>query len=265
MTYLHTYSPTEQKRLRRQAELIQPYLYEGWEAIGQPQRILEIGCGVGAQLYFLRQRYPGAWLVGLDHSQEQLDTAASWLPGDRLELVRGRAEELPWESGSFDLVCIYWVLEHLPMPEVVLQEVDRVLRSGSWAVISEVHNPSMYFYPDCPTTMHYWKLYNQLQKQLGGNPEVGVQLPYLVTQRGWNVARYRSFAPCLNGFVSDRAARAEVVEFWTELFHSALAMLRQHNLYSKEFDPIRQELAELIENPRAVIDYSARQLLAQKP
>lgn len=263
MSYLHTYSPDEQERLRRQAALIQPLLYQSWEAIGQPDRILEVGCGVGAQLQFLARRYPQASLVGLDHSPQQLaaarklDLAAEW--------VEGKAEELPFASESFDLVCLYWVLEHLSSPQAVLREVARVLKPGGWVALSEVHNPSLYFFPACPRALDYWKRYNELQKTLGGNPEVGVQLPYLARTAGLTIRNFRSFAPCLTGEVVDPEQRREIVHFWTDLLYSALAMLQEHGLYQEDFGGIAQELARLVEEPAAVIDYQARQLLAQKP
>jgi SAM-dependent methyltransferase len=37
---------------------------------------------------------------------------------------------LPFESGAFDLCVARWVIEHLPKPQVVFQEVARVVRGG---------------------------------------------------------------------------------------------------------------------------------------
>ena len=107
MSYLHTYAEGEQARLQRQAELIQPLLYEGWEVMGSPSSILEIGCGVGSQLCFLRQRYPAARLVGVDRSAEQLATARERTDGAEVERVEALAEKLPFADESFDFGCGY--------------------------------------------------------------------------------------------------------------------------------------------------------------
>ncbi|MBS2040575.1 methyltransferase domain-containing protein [bacterium] len=261
MSYLHSYAPGEQERLRRQAELIQPLLYQGWEQLGQPSNILEIGCGSGAQLTFLQQRYPKARLVGLDRSPEQLETARQRTQG--VELVLSQAETMPFQDSSFDLVCLYWVLEHVADPEPILSEINRILRPGGWVCLSEVHNPSMYFYPECPRALEFWKAYNRRQKELGGNPEIGVQLPYLAREQGWEMASFRTFAPNLYGHTTERTEREQIVQFWLDLMASALEQLKGQA--HPAFPEVELELRALVDNPRAVIDYQARQMLARKP
>lgn len=261
MSYLHTYAEGEQARLQRQAELIQPLLYEGWEVIGSPGSILEIGCGVGSQLGFLRQRYPEARVVGVDRSPEQLATARSRVTG--VELVEALGEALPFADASFDFVCLYWVLEHVAEPEPILREIGRVLRPGGWACFSEVHNPSFYLYPACPRAMEFWAAYNAMQSELGGNPCIGVQLPYLATRQGWRIQHFRTFAPCLHGGVRER--RGEIVQFWLDLLESSLAQLDAHGRMHPPFAEVETEMRRLVGLEDAVIDYQARQLLAQKP
>ena len=47
-----------------------------------------------------------------------------------VELVEADATALPYELGSFDLVCTARALHHVPRPELVLAEMNRVLRPG---------------------------------------------------------------------------------------------------------------------------------------
>ncbi len=265
MTYLHSYAPTEQARLERQARLLQPMLFEGWEVLGQPRRVLEVGCGTGAQLRRLARLYPEAQLVGLDPSPEQLSEARRQSGPAAIEWVEGRGEELPFPDQSFDLICLFWVLEHVSSPEAVLASIHRVLMPGGRVALSEVHNPSLYLYPECPRAMAYWKAYNRLQHDLGGHPEIGVQLPALAAEQGWEVLQTRRFSPRLNGLLSQHAQRQEVVSFWIDLLGSALPNLREHQRCAPDFEEVREELQGLVQHPRAVIEYSAHQLLARKP
>lgn len=265
MSYLHTYAEGEQARLQRQAELIQPLLYEGWEAIGRPASILEIGCGVGSQLQFLRRRYPQARVVGVDRSPQQLATARQRTSQDRIELVEAQGENLPFDDASFDFVCLYWVLEHVPDPEPILREIGRVLKPAGWVCFSEVHNPSLYLHPDCGQATQFWQAYNQLQKDLGGNPEVGVQLPFLATRQGWRIQHFRTFSPNLHGDILDRPRRQEIVQFWLDLLASSLDQLQAHGRQHPPFAQVEAQMRRLVDEPTAVIDYQARQLLAQKP
>lgn len=62
--YIHTFSKKEQDRLLNQALFLEPYLYPGIE-FSACRRILEIGCGVGAQIALLARRFPGLRIDGL--------------------------------------------------------------------------------------------------------------------------------------------------------------------------------------------------------
>jgi tRNA threonylcarbamoyl adenosine modification protein (Sua5/YciO/YrdC/YwlC family) len=77
-----------------------------------PRRILELGTGTGTTAALLLRRHPEATLVGIDASAAMLEAARARLPGDRIELCKGRLEdELP--SGPFDLVASALCVHHL--------------------------------------------------------------------------------------------------------------------------------------------------------
>jgi SAM-dependent methyltransferase len=67
-------------------------------------RVLEVGCGAGAQLWYLA--HEGHRPVGLDFAPAALDQARDRLAAEdvRVPLVRGDARRLPYAAGSFDLV-----------------------------------------------------------------------------------------------------------------------------------------------------------------
>ncbi|MGH2459507.1 MAG: class I SAM-dependent methyltransferase [Chloroflexota bacterium] len=97
-------------------------------------RILDVGCGTGAMLTWLR-RFPGATIVGLDFSADALTFCQS-VPGRTL--VQGSALELPFPDHSFDLVVSTDVLQHLPNPDgdrVALRETLRVLDRNGYVYI----------------------------------------------------------------------------------------------------------------------------------
>ena len=264
MSYLHTFEPEEQARLERQASLLEPMLFEGWERLGSVSSLLEVGCGTGAQMRRLSQRYPGARLVGVDASPRQLE-AARVHTDLSVEWVEAQGESLPFADETFDLVCLFWVLEHVAWPQAVLSEVARVVRKGGGVAVSEVHNASLYFYPPCPTAMRFWQAYNQLQRDFGGNPDIGVQLPALAHEQGWEVLSVRRFSPRLNGEVQARPERLRLVEFWIDLLHSALPSLKERGCVPCDFAEVRAEMLALVDDSQGVIEYSAHQLLARRP
>jgi SAM-dependent methyltransferase len=88
--------------------------------------VLEVGCGEGRVLRDLKER--GYDLTGLDASPSLLEAARGADPDGRY--VLGRAEDLPFEDDSFDLVVAYNVLMDVEdMPQAVA-EIARVLRPG---------------------------------------------------------------------------------------------------------------------------------------
>jgi SAM-dependent methyltransferase len=91
---------------------------------GRPARILDVGCGTGANLLLL-SKYGDA--EGVDIS----DDALSFCRERGLEKVRkGAAEELPYADGLFDLITAFDVVEHLDDDLAGLKEMRRVLRPG---------------------------------------------------------------------------------------------------------------------------------------
>jgi len=108
--------------------------------------ILDVGCGNGAFLNSLPDRYQA---VGLDSSQEALKYV-------KTKAIHGDIAALPFESASFDLVTCLEVLEHLPSGvfEKALSELQRV--SKKYIIISVPNDEDLDFgLVICPAC-HCW-------------------------------------------------------------------------------------------------------------
>jgi ubiquinone/menaquinone biosynthesis C-methylase UbiE len=97
-------------------------------------RVLEVGCGTGLILDRLARDAAEAW--GLDLSPGMLRTARQ----RGLHVVLGSATQLPFADASFDLVCSFKVLAHVPDIRAALAEIARVTRPGGHMVL-EFYNP----------------------------------------------------------------------------------------------------------------------------
>lgn len=87
-------------------------------------RILDVGCGTGANLLMLSQ-YGDA--EGVDISKDAL----AFCRERGLDKVKlGAGEQLPYEDGTFDLVTAFDVVEHMDDDLAGLSEMRRVLRPG---------------------------------------------------------------------------------------------------------------------------------------
>jgi SAM-dependent methyltransferase len=92
-------------------------------------RILDVGCGTGANLELLGQFGDAE---GVDVSMDAL----AFCRARGLQNVRhGAAEKLPYRDGSFDLVTALDVVEHLDDDVAGLREMRRVLRPEGRALL----------------------------------------------------------------------------------------------------------------------------------
>ena len=90
--------------------------------------VLDLGCGTGHVARELARR--GHTVVSTDLSLDDLEA------GRPPRAFGGDATRLAIRDGAVDGVVCSNVLEHTPTPELVLGEIERVLRSGGWAWVS---------------------------------------------------------------------------------------------------------------------------------
>ena len=91
-------------------------------------RILDVGCGTGANLEMLSQ-YGEA--EGVDVSDDALEFCRK----KGLKVHKGLAEKLPYEDESFDLTTALDVVEHLDDDIAGLKEMHRVTKRGGYSLI----------------------------------------------------------------------------------------------------------------------------------
>jgi ubiquinone/menaquinone biosynthesis C-methylase UbiE len=110
------------------------------------KRVLELGFGAGYDAYeFCRN---GADYTGIDITPENVDRARKHLSFYDFEptLLQGDAEDLPFESKSFDLVYSNGVLHHTPDMARAFREARRVLKPGGdfWVIV--YHRDSVFYW-----------------------------------------------------------------------------------------------------------------------
>jgi ubiquinone/menaquinone biosynthesis C-methylase UbiE len=110
------------------------------QAIGEPGRILSVGCGSGLFEHILRSRY------GLDIREgvEPADGMARIAEARGMRVKRGSAEELPFEESGFDTVLWNGTPAYLADLGRALDEAHRVLKAGGRLVVCDVPANSSY-------------------------------------------------------------------------------------------------------------------------
>lgn len=102
--------------------------------LAEGKRVLDLGSGEGYGADLLASRALEA--VGVDLAPEAIYHARSTYQRPNLRFHYGDIYSLPFEDGSFDLVCSLQVIEHLHEPERFMREAARVLSPEGTCALS---------------------------------------------------------------------------------------------------------------------------------
>jgi ubiquinone/menaquinone biosynthesis C-methylase UbiE len=188
--YVHGYSGREAVRLADQANTLSDLLHHD-TAYPPGSRVLECGCGTGAQTVLLAASSPEASIVSVDVAPASIEVAESRVKaaGHRnVTFQVGDLFHLPFEDASFDHVFVCFVLEHLREPVKALECLRRVLRNGGTITVIEGDHGSWYCHPQTPEAAHTVRCLIDIQARLGGDSLIGRRIYPLLTEAGFRQA-----------------------------------------------------------------------------
>jgi demethylmenaquinone methyltransferase/2-methoxy-6-polyprenyl-1,4-benzoquinol methylase len=155
-------------------------------AAGPEDRVLDVACGTGMVSRALVDRW-GCRVVGLDQSAAMLGRARAKLAADRqlaerVTLVEGEAESLPFADAEFDHLTFTYLLRYVDDPAATLRELARVVKPGGRVSSLEFCVPRGIW-------LWAWRLYTRV-----GLPALG-----RLASRSWfEVGRF--LGPSIEGF-----------------------------------------------------------------
>jgi len=152
--------------------------------VGSEARVLDVATGTAAVAIELVRRR-GCRVVGVDQSPEMLAAGRARVARagleDRIELLAGDAQRLPFAAGEFDALTFTYLLRYVA-PERALAELARVVRPGGTIAMLEFGLPRRAWRP-------LWELYVRAGLPLAGR----------VISPGWHdVGRF--LGPSIRGF-----------------------------------------------------------------
>ena len=189
--YVHGYSDRENVRLMDQASTLTDLLHSD-TAYPPGSRVLEAGCGVGAQTVILTENSPQAEFTAIDISDNSLRQARERVHAlGRTNVTFKQADlfSLPFAPESFDHVFVCFVLEHLSQPAEALACLKTVLRPGGTLTVIEGDHGSTYFYPDSDAAHQAIQCLVDLQAEIGGDALIGRRLYPLLRGAGYRDVR----------------------------------------------------------------------------
>jgi demethylmenaquinone methyltransferase / 2-methoxy-6-polyprenyl-1,4-benzoquinol methylase len=166
------------------------------------ERILDVATGTGMVAAELVARDADCTVVGLDQSPDMLAAArarfAASPDGERVRLIAGQAEELPFAEGSFDALTFTYLLRYVDDPPATMRELARVVRPGGRVASLE------FGVPPRAVPRAAWRLYTAV-----GLPVLG----RLVSREWGAVGRF--LGPSIAGFY-ERHPLPAIVGYWRD-------------------------------------------------
>lgn len=189
--YVHGYDHRENIRLQDQASTLVDLLHSD-TVYPTGSRVLEAGCGVGAQTVTLARNSPTALITSVDISEASVTEArekATAAGLTNVQFQQGDIFSLPYGPNSFDHVFVCFVLEHLAKPLLALQALKGYLKPGGTITVIEGDHGSAYFYPDSEAARRAILCQVELQSRAGGNAMIGRELYPLLLGAGYTSIR----------------------------------------------------------------------------
>lgn len=119
-------------------------------------KILDIGCGTGETLSFLKEYLDKPKLYGIDNSQVAIDFAKK---RGHKNIRKVNALKLPYKNNTFDYILLLDVIEHIENDLELLQETKRVLKKGGKIIITA---PALQFiWSDHDTQQGHFRRYTR--------------------------------------------------------------------------------------------------------
>ena len=124
--------PNESRRRRLHNQHIVSFLYgiDQGSTFRNRERCLEIGCGFGLMLGDLAEKY-GIIPFGIDACEPREGESVP----DGVDFRVAKAEQLPFETGTFQSAVSYFVLPYVPDRLKAVSEVHRVLAVGGVGIL----------------------------------------------------------------------------------------------------------------------------------
>ncbi len=186
--YVHGYDPRENIRLQDQAATLVDLLHSDTIYSGG-SKVLEAGCGVGAQTVTLAKNSPQAAITAVDISEESVAEARQRVETagfTNVHVEQGDIFNLRFAPDTFDHLFVCFVLEHLARPLEALTALKQLLKPGGSITVIEGDHGSAYFYPDSAQARRAIQCQVDLQKQASGNANIGRELYPLIRRAGFD-------------------------------------------------------------------------------
>ena len=176
--------------------------------------LLDVGCGPGTITTDLAGLVAPGRVVAIDYAagilEQAKEHAAKAGHAERIEFRTGDVHALDFPDDSFDVVHAHQLLQHVGDPVQALREMRRVCKPGGIVAARDGDYGAFFWYPDMPALADWQRVYLQVARSNGGEPNAGRILHAWARAAGFEQIEKSSATWCF--------ASAEEREWWGNLW-----------------------------------------------
>ncbi|MEQ8763347.1 MAG: methyltransferase domain-containing protein [Planctomycetota bacterium] len=170
-----------------------PALFAAWAPrvleharLGAGQSVLDVACGTGVLSRAARELIRDGRIVGLDASEGMIAVASRRTP--EIEWCHGRAEELPFEDGTFDRVISQFGIMFFEDIPRALDEMIRVTKPGGRVVVA--------FWDSLARSPGFRSLVDFLRREAGEEAAQSLEAPFRLGDPAPIATQLAKVGPC---------------------------------------------------------------------
>jgi len=110
-----------------------PLIEEAIEKYCKDKNVLDLGCGTGVYTTIIKKYADN--VLGLDISKRWLNYLKLKDKKDNSNIIRANAHNIPLKNKSFDVILTIGLFEYINR-EIVIKEMNRILKSGGFCIVS---------------------------------------------------------------------------------------------------------------------------------
>lgn len=239
------------RNLAAQALAIWPQeelLVERYKVPEQAQ-ILDVGCGTGEIPVRLVDKYPDARVLGVDPYASHVEFAKRrhGAHSDRLRFEQADPYQLGFETNTYDLVVCRHLLQAVPYPERILDELVRVTKPGGRLHLLCEDYGMIHFAPTALDTDKFWR-------EVTGVFGPATNTDLRIGRRAYSLLAERGLQQLSVEYVHvdtlrvNRDVCVQIVEAWREGY--AITIAERSRLTLDEVRAYFDDMIKCIRNPR---------------
>ena len=189
--YIHGTSPEEQRRLSLMNDVLLNPASLREMALAGDESIVDFGSGLGQFTRAMGRAVPRGRVLGLERDAAQFaesrrlaeaDAEAAHVEFRQADVLDPQLGDGEW--GSFDVAHARFVLEHVPDPLRVVQNMVRAVRPGGRIIVADDDHDILRLFPDVRSVTALWRAYMRSYQLNRTDPIVGRKLVTLLHEAG---------------------------------------------------------------------------------